>query len=274
MKNKTLNLLIIFLLLLGTTLIVFPYFANLYNQEHNSSVITNYVEKIEQYNKEETNDLIESAKEYNERLRNTNLKTIKLPDDLASEYKKQLNIDSDGIMGYLEIDKIELKLPIYHYSDNNSLSMGVGHVEYTSLPIGGKSSHAVLAGHSGLRTKTYFNGLFDLEIGDRFVISILDDKLTYQIDNISEVLPNDLNNTKIIEGEDYCTLLTCSPIGVNSHRLLVRGKRVLDTTTNPQIIIKNEAKIIDSRYVGLAYSAIIYLLFMLFDLLKWRVKRK
>jgi len=264
--------LILLLLIVGIGFIAYPSLANYYNERHSSAIIDNYKEEIKEIDKNEFIEYLSEAYAYNQRLSNENIENNKLPEEYIEEYERLLNINNDGIMGYLLIEKVDLCLPIYHWSDKDSLANGLGHVEYSSLPVGGDSCHSVLAGHSGLRDKSYFNVLFDLDIGDCFVINVLDQQLIYEIDSITEVLPNDLSSTRIIEGQDYCTLLTCSPIGVNSHRLLVRGKRVKEDSKDNFLIIRNEIKILNVDYVGLAYSAIIYILYLLIIFLKGRIR--
>ena len=171
--------------------------------------------------------MLEEAQEYNQSLVNT----TKLYDPFSTtgkpskEYMNLLNVSKDGMMAYLQIPKIDVKLPIYHSTNNGVLQKGVGHMEGSSLPIGGTSTHAVLSGHRGLPNSKLFTDLDKMKVGDIFYISVLGDTLAYEVDQIKTVLPSQTDDIEIVDGEDYVTLVTCTPYSVNTHRLLVRGKR-------------------------------------------------
>lgn len=231
MKNKTLMIslaVLLFLLALGFTL--YPLIANQYNQRHQSQIHTAYQEQIAQADDAEINAIREKAVAYNESL----LSGIPAEDAFSNEaltgasenYGSLLNLTDSGIMGYVRIPNIAVTLPIYHGTDANTLEIGIGHLLGSSLPVGGESTHSVLTAHSGMANQKMFSDLDRLKKGDVFYLEVLDEVLAYQVDAINIVLPHDTTYLGITTGEDYCTLVTCSPFGVNTHRLLVRGTRI------------------------------------------------
>jgi sortase A len=166
-------------------------------------------------------------------------------------YNDTLDLTGTGVMGYIDIDKIGVELPIYHGVDAEVLQIGVGHLEGSSLPVGGVNTHCILSGHRGLPSAKLFTDLNEMAIGDRFTITVLDRVLTYEVDQIKVVLPEDASELAIEEGKDYCTLVTCTPYGINTHRLLVRGIRVDgEITRTPDIFVSNEAFKIDKTIVA------------------------
>lgn len=219
---------LVFLLALGLTL--YPLISNQYNQQHQSQIHTAYQEQVEQM--EDADILIARtmAVAYNEALKpGVQDRDAYSRDALlvaAQDYDSQLDITGSGIMGYVDIPKISVTLPIYHGTDSNTLSAGIGHLLGSSLPIGGESTHTILTAHSGMASQKMFSDLDLLEKGDIFYLEVLDEVLAYQVDAIKTVLPHDTTYLGITTGEDYCTLVTCTPFGVNTHRLLVRGSRI------------------------------------------------
>ena len=232
MKKKLNTILIAVLFLAGLSVLLYPLVANQWNSYRQSQLISEYTENIEKQDSEETIDYnLEWAKAdaYNK-----NLMPMILPDSFAvaemsdrdEAYMACLNLNNDGMMGIVEIPKIDVKIPIYHTTDEDVLEIGAGHLEGSSLPIGGESTHAVISAHRGLPSATLFTDLDKLEEGDHFLLHILNDTLCYEVDQILVVEPEDTEALSVEEGEDLVTLLTCTPYGVNSHRLLVRGHRV------------------------------------------------
>ena len=208
---------------------LYPVISNYVNEKYASEIYTAYEEIIQQADNSALLEAKELAIAYNESI------TPGTADEAYSQaalleaavdYDNQLNITGNGTMGYVEIPKISVNLPIYHGTDNDSLERGVGHLLGSSLPVGGESTHAILTGHSGMATQKMFTDLEQLSIGDVFYLHILDETLAYQVDNIKTVLPYDTSLLGVYSGEDYCTLVTCTPYGVNTHRLLVRGTRI------------------------------------------------
>ena len=175
--------------------------------------------------------------------------------NIADEYYDTLDINGDGMMGYITIEKIKVQLPVYHGTSDKVLNSAVGHVEGSSLPVGGKSTHAVLSAHRGLPSAKLFTNLDKLQIGDVFTIRILDRTITYQVDQILIVLPQETDNLNIVPGEDYCTLVTCTPYGINTHRMLVRGTRIENIEEDKVINVITEAYRIDPLLVTPAVAA-------------------
>ena len=231
MKKFLRTMLIVLLFLSGLSLLLYPFVANKWNDYRQKQLLTTYEEVIEKEgDKIDYTSEWERAHAYNEAL----LPSI-LPDSFAiaaaseepdEEYMACLNLAGDGMMGYVEIPKIDIKIPIYHTVTTEILEKAAGHLEGSSLPVGGESTHAVISAHRGLPSATLFTDLDKLEEGDHFLISVLDDILCYEVDKISVVEPTETNDLAVEEGQDLVTLLTCTPYGVNSHRLLVRGHRV------------------------------------------------
>lgn len=216
MKKKQILLILCFLL--GLCIFLYPIISSYINKQHSSKVIDNYKQQTQQISEKEKDKLIETAKIYNEDLNDPEVQS-------GVNYENILNIGD--VMGYINIPKINVYLPIYHGTSDEVLSSAIGHVETSSFPVGGKGTHAVLAGHRGLPTARLFTDLDQLELKDKFYIHILDETLEYEIDQIITVLPEDVEKEiKIDKNQDYITLLTCTPYGINSHRLLVRGHRI------------------------------------------------
>jgi len=224
MKDHKITMLMILFFFIGLLVFFYPTLSNYYNEKNQSRTIYNYENILKNTNQIDFDKVKNDAIEYNKKL--SKLKEPLLTYDTLKNYKKLLNINNDGMMGYLTIDKIKVELPIYHTVSETVLNSSVGHLEGTSLPIGGKGTHSVLSAHRGLPSAKLFTELDKLEIGDTFKITILDETHVYKVDKISIVKPNDRNELKINKDNDYITLLTCTPYGINTHRLLVRGERI------------------------------------------------
>ena len=224
MKDHKITMLMILFFFIGLLVFFYPTLSNYYNEKNQSRTIYNYENILKNTNQIDFEKVKNDAIEYNKKL--SKLKEPLLTYDTLKNYKKLLNINNDGMMGYLTIDKIKVELPIYHTVSETVLNSSVGHLEGTSLPIGGKGTHSVLSAHRGLPSAKLFTELDKLEIGDTFKITILDETHVYKVDKISIVKPNDRNELKIDKDNDYVTLLTCTPYGINTHRLLVRGVRI------------------------------------------------
>lgn len=224
MKDHKITMLMILFFFIGLLVFFYPTLSNYYNEKNQSRTIYNYENILKNTNQIDFGKVKNDAIEYNKKL--SKLKEPLLTYDTLKNYKKLLNINNDGMMGYLTIDKIKVELPIYHTVSETVLNSNVGHLEGTSLPIGGKGTHSVLSAHRGLPSAKLFTELDKLEIGDTFKITILDETHVYKVDKISIVKPNDRSELKIDKDNDYITLLTCTPYGINTHRLLVRGGRI------------------------------------------------
>lgn len=223
--NFVFNFLIGIVLVAGIGLLAYPTVANLHNQQFASHTIADYVESVASLDPEECARLRSEAEIYNEWLKEQDMRFAPSEEDLAY-YNSVLDITGTGIMAYIEIPKIHVTLPVYHGTEETTLAVAVGHLEGSSLPIGGVGNHVAMSGHTGLPSAKLFNDLTKLELGDTFKIKVLDETLTYQIDQIEVVLPDDFSLLGFDEEKDLCTLITCTPYGVNSHRLMVRGARV------------------------------------------------
>lgn len=219
---------LMFLLALGITL--YPIISTWYNERHQSEIHTHYVEVVENADKSEIITARRKANEYNASIVPGAMIEESFTQEAmlaaAEDYDNQLNLGGDGIMGYVEIPLIKVNLPIYHGTDSETLDAGIGHLLGTSLPVGGNSTHTVLTAHSGMANQKLFSDLDKLKKGDVFYLRVLDENLAYQVDEINTVLPHESELLEIAEGEDYCTLVTCTPFGINTHRLLVRGTRI------------------------------------------------
>ena len=226
-KNKTTLIMVLFFFI-GLAILLYPSISNFYNQKVQSKAIIDYESILNNIKNEDYTDYFNKADEYNKKL--LSMKRPLLTYKNIKNYNKILNLNDHGMMGYLTIDKIKVELPIYHGTSADVLNKAVGHLEGTSLPVGGKGTHSVLSAHRGLPSFKLFTDLDKLEIGDTFVINILDRTITYQVDKITIVKPNQVNDLKIDKDGDYVTLLTCTPYGINTHRLLVRGKRIENET--------------------------------------------
>lgn len=209
----------------GLSLLLYPTVSNYWNAQHQTQAVVDYTERIEKMDDSEKLNEIGRAEDYNSMLidNGRRFSPSKQEDEL---YRGILSIDDNGMMGYITIPELRLKLAIYHGVDESVLQVGIGHIEGSSLPVGGESTHCVLSGHRGLPSAKLFTDIDKLELGDVFMLHVYDEVLTYEVDQILIVEPEDYSALAIEEGEDYCTLITCTPYGINTHRLLVRGHRI------------------------------------------------
>ena len=232
MKNHTSTIALSAVFLLGIVIMSYPALANTWNQSTQSRAIVSYTGALSAFTEEDYSAYFEAAEAYNNallRLEKPFLYSSQIPG-----YNELLNIGGRGIMGYVTVDKIGVELPLYHGTSDAVLAVAAGHVEGSSLPTGGEGTHCVICAHSGLSGASLFTDLDRLEPGDTFSLTILDRVLTYQVDQIQTVEPRDTGSLTVIPGEDHCTLMTCTPYAVNSHRLLVRGTRVSNTESECQ----------------------------------------
>lgn len=238
-KNRGNSMTTLFLVLMffaGLSLLLYPTVSNYWNSLHQSRAIAAYVEQVAQIDNETFDQLREQARAYNRTLVGKAYR-YDMTRQEREEYLGLLNVSENGIIGYIEIPGIHCELPIYHGTDADALQIGVGHIEGSSLPVGGESTHCAISGHRGLPSAKLFSDLDKLTVGDRFSLRVLDDTLTYEVDQIHTVLPGEMDELEIVEGEDYCTLVTCTPYGVNTHRLLVRGHRVENSTDKETALV-------------------------------------
>lgn len=226
MKKGTFSTIILILVfLVGLSLLLYPTASDYWNSFHQSRAITEYAEQVSRLDNDRYKQLWADAQSYNQDLAKK-ANRYEMTDEERAEYEALLNVSGNGIIGYIEIPKINSSLPIYHGTDEAVLQIAVGHIEGSSLPVGGPGTHCVLSGHRGLPSAKLFTDLDKLAEGDTFIIRVLDETLTYEVDQILTVEPDEMDALEIEEDKDYCTLVTCTPYGINTHRLLVRGHRI------------------------------------------------
>lgn len=239
MRKNLSTIILILIFLVGLSVMLYPSVSDAVNRKHQSRAVAGYAEEVEQLSDADYQTYFDAADAYNRQL-NTTPNAFYKP-DLVSGYAQTLDISGTGIMGYITIPKISVELPIYHGTDEGALQVAAGHLEGSSLPVGGAGTHAVISAHRGLPSAKLFTNLDELEVGDRFTITVLNRVLTYEVDQISIVLPTEIDQLLPTEGMDYVTLMTCTPYGINTHRLLVRGKRVETTESQKHIRVAADA---------------------------------
>ena len=239
MRKNLSTIILILIFLVGLSVMLYPSVSDAVNRKHQSRAVAGYAEKVEQLSDADYQTYFDAADAYNRQLNITPNAFYK--PDLVSGYAQTLDISGTGIMGYITIPKISVELPIYHGTDEGVLQVAAGHLEGSSLPVGGAGTHAVISAHRGLPSAKLFTNLDELGVGDRFTITVLNRVLTYEVDQISIVLPTETDQLLPTEGMDYVTLMTCTPYGINTHRLLVRGKRVETTESQKHIRVAADA---------------------------------
>lgn len=261
-KSRKTTIFLAAIFLLGVSLLLYPILSEYWNSLHQSQAIAAYMDAVEEMDSSSYEAMRNAAKAYN----------AALPEDEArfhpgkdgeKEYEDLLDITGTGIMGYVEIPGISVSLPIYHGTDDDILQIAIGHIEGSSLPVGGPGTHCVISGHRGLPSSKLFTDLDQMTEGDIFMLRVLDETLTYEVDQIRIVEPDDLSLLALEEGKDYCTLVTCTPYGVNSHRLLVRGHRIENQADGSLARITADAVQMDPRLVAMALAVPVLLLLLL-----------
>ena len=230
--------LLVLIMLIGLGIMAYPTVSDWWNSFHASRAIASYSNAVESVDKEKLDEMIQAAHEYNERLLKKPNPYTMTDEDLA-EYNSLLDLSGTGIIGYITIKSIGVYIPIYHGVEESVLQIAIGHIEWTSLPVGGESTHAVVSGHRGLPSAKLFTDLDQLREGDTFTITVLNQMITYEVDQIRIVEPGDISELAIAPGKDYCTLVTCTPYGINTHRLLIRGTRVANESG--ELVVPAEA---------------------------------
>lgn len=266
-KRTVSTIALVAVFLVGLSLLLYPTVSDWWNSMHQTRAIASYSGAVAQMRAEQRQELLDQARAYNETLVGK-ADRFTMSDEELEEYNSLLNVDGTNVIGSIDIDKIDCHLPIYHGTDDAVLQVGVGHLEGSSLPVGGPSTHAVISGHRGLPSARLFTDLDQLEVGDTFTISVLDETLTYEVDQIRIVEPTDLSDLAIEEGQDLCTLVTCTPYGINTHRLLVRGHRV----ENASARVTADAMQVDPTLV--APLVAVPLLVLLAVGVVWRTRRR
>ncbi|EGJ26878.1 class C sortase [Streptococcus porcinus] len=272
-KQDIVTILLVTIIAIGVGLIAYPSVANYWNSFHQSNAIMDYQERVTKMDTQAYERILQRARQYNTQFEKSGMKW-RLTEEERQDYNSQLAIDKTTNMGYISIPKINVKLPLYHGTSDKVLQTSIGHLEGSSLPIGGRSTHSILSGHRGLPSSKLFSDLDKLRVGDRWTVSILNETFSYEVDQIRTVEPDDLRDLQIVKGKDYQTLVTCTPYGVNTHRLLVRGHRVSNANGNALIVA--EAIQIDPIYIApfFGFLLIILLLLLFLEITRRSQKRK
>ena len=272
MKKKNNNWTTVFLVLLllaGVSLLLYPSLSDYWNSMHQTRAIASYAETVSQLDTAQYDEMWKTAQDYNRSLAQRET-AFALTDEQKAAYESLLDVSGLGVMGYIEIPGIDCSLPIYHGTEESVLQVAVGHLEWSSLPVGGEGTHCVLSGHRGLPSAKLFTNLDKLVVGDTFLLRVLDEVLTYEVDQILIVEPEQVDALGIVPGEDYCTLVTCTPYGINTHRLLVRGHRVENTPEAARMHVTADATQFDPLLVAPVLAIPVLLLLLIILLLPKR----
>lgn len=272
MKSRKTTWILVLMFLAGVSLLLYPTVSDYWNSLHASQAVAAYAEDVHAMEQEQYENVLEQARAYNQG-RSSKTMDFYLTDEEQQSYDSQLNVGGTGIIGYIEIPVIAISLPIYHGTSESVLQIAVGHLDWSSLPVGGESTHCVLSGHRGLPRAKLFTNLDEMKLGDTFVIRVLDEVLTYEVDQILIIEPTDTSALVIEQGKDLCTLMTCTPYGINSHRLLVRGHRIENTTEAKTIRLVADAVQVDTLVVAPIIAAPILLILFVILLLPSRKQR-
>ena len=260
------TIVLVIILLAGVGILLYPSVSDWWNSMHATRAIASYVTAVEDLSGQEREAMLEAAREYNSRLANG--VNFTLTDEQRAEYDSLLDITGTGIMGYVQITSIGVNLPVYHSVDEAVLQIAVGHIPGSSLPVGGERTHAILSGHRGLPSAKLFSDLDQIVEGDTFTLNIMDQRITYMVDQIRIVLPEETDELAITDGKDYCTLVTCTPYGINTHRMLVRGKRI-DNIIG-EVVVVSEAVRIPNYIVAPAICIPLLFIILLIMLIYYR----
>ena len=267
MKSKWMTIVLILVMVAGLSLLLYPSFASYWNTNHATRTIATYSENISALKEDQITEIWQNAVEYNKNFRGGGGAGGTLTEEQLAAYNALLNIGDTGMMGFIDIDCLNVSLPIYHGTSEGVLQVAAGHLDWTSLPVGGEGTHCVISGHRGLPSAKLFSDLDKLHEGQTFTLTVLDTVLTYEIDQIRIVEPENISDLVIVPGKDYCTLLTCTPYGVNTHRLLVRGHRTTTPENSPGARVTSEAMQIEPLIVAslMAVPPLLVLLILVFS---------
>ena len=273
-KKNWSNIILIVVFFVGLSVLLYPTVSDYWNSLHQSRAIATYSDAVEEMDTSDYERMWAEADAYNEKLYESG-HGLGLAEDEKKEYDSLLDVSGTGIMSYIEIPSIKCSLPIYHGTDEAVLQIAVGHIEGSSLPVGGVNTHCVLSGHRGLPSAKLFSDVDKLEEGDLFMIRTLDQTLTYEVDQIRIVLPEEIDDLKIVEGEDLCTLVTCTPYGINTHRLLVRGHRTKYVEEKVEEQKEVQTKKMDTRLlIAGAAGAVILAVIIIAVVIRRRKRRR
>lgn len=268
MKKNKIGILLVLMLFIGVCGLLYPSVSQYWNSKTQTKAVENYREILDSLQPEDYDAFFEEAENYNAKLNELNFPLTDY--HKLKGYNDILDVSGTGIMGYVSIPKLGVELPLYHGISAEVLNVACGHLEGTSLPVGGENTHCVLSAHRGLPHAKLFTELDKMEVGDTLTITVLNRTVTYQVDQIKVVLPKETNDVQIVEGEDLCTLLTCTPYGINSHRLLVRGTRIENAA--PVLHVTSNAYRIDSLVATPVVAAPILLILLIVLMIKYRDK--
>ena len=269
MRKHLSTIVLVILLLIGLSLLLYPTVSDYWNSFHQTRAIATYAENVAALDNASYDAIWDAARQYNRNLCSRS-NSFLLSEEQKAEYERLLDVSGVGVMGYIEIPEIDVSLPIYHGTEESVLQIAVGHLEWSSLPVGGEGTHCVLSGHRGLPSAKLFTNLDKLAVGDTFLLRVLDEVLTYEVDQILIVEPEQVDALGIVPGEDYCTLVTCTPYGINTHRLLVRGHRVENTPEAARMHVTADATQFDPLLVAPVLAIPVLLLLLIILLLPKR----
>ena len=272
MKKHFSTILLVVIILAGLSLLLYPSFSNYWNERHQSMAIQSYGVQVAQRDHSAAQPLLQQARAYNRTLLDRENRFV-LSDAETAQYEGLLDVTGTGIMGYVEIPSLDCMLPIYHGTDEAVLQIAVGHIAGSSLPVGGEGTHCVISGHRGLPSAKLFTNLDQLAEGDVFRLHVLDEILSYEVDQILTVEPHDVAALEIDPEQDLCTLVTCTPYGINSHRLLVRGHRVETVEERAPVRVSSDAAYLNRNAVALCLAAPVLVVLLLVAVLKQPRKR-
>lgn len=266
MKKHLSNLMLVLVFVAGLSLLLYPTVSDYWNSFHQSYAVASYSDTVAKMDQVSYQSVWDEARAYNQTLL-TKRNRFYMKDSEREAYAQLLNVGGNGIMGTVEIPKIKVSLPIYHGTDEAVLQVAIGHLEGSSLPVGGEGTHCVVSGHRGLPSAKLFSNLDQMKLGDTFMLHVLDETLTYEVDQILVVEPDEVDALEIDPAQDLCTLITCTPYGINTHRLLVRGHRVATEEAKPTVHISSDASMIDPLTVSAVVAVpllLVWLLWLIF----------
>lgn len=270
-NSRLVTIILVVALIAGGGIIAYPSFSNYWNSFHQSRAVASYAEAVAALDPADYDAIFKEADAYNQRLADGGF-LWRMTEEQQADYESQLNVDDTGIMGYIDVPKMHITLPIYHGTDEAVLQIAIGHLAGTSLPVGGSTTHSVVSGHRGLPSARLFTDLDKMTEGDTWTINVLDRTMTYQVDQIRIVEPADLSNLQLEEGMDYCTLVTCTPYGINTHRLLVRGHRIPNAQGDANMVADSLliAPIYVAPFIAVPIVVLVIILLVLINIQKKR----
>lgn len=273
MKQRIISFLAFIMLVMGLSLLLYPTVSNYFNTQKQRKAIFNYIYSAETMPDEDYSEILKQAKKFNKQLASGGYMLMNLPEGLREQYYSLLDVNGDGVIGYIDVPDVNIMLSIYHGASDAVLQEGTGHIEGSSFPIEGKSAHAVISGHRGQPSALLFTNLDKLEVGQTFVIYVLDNAYMYRIRAIETVEPTEVSSLGIEKGKNYCTLVTCTPYGINSHRLLLHGELLDRTETERELVAQSGAQYIPAYQIIIIFEIPAVILAVLISTRRTRKKR-